>query len=236
MIRLVKNKLKRYFINNLSIPYITKSLERLKDLGYTPNTIYDIGAYQGDFAKLCLQIWPAANVVCFEPIKDQIIQLEDWAREEDRIKVIHGLLGEENKANVKFNEGKTASSVLDEHGSHNFKEVHYTMRTLDSCIEKFDLSVPSLVKIDTQGYEYQILQGFTKNLKYADIIIAELNHIDIHKNVKMAEEVIQLLYRNDFVIYDIVEIHRRPFDKALWQTDFMFVKRNSFLRDNKQWQ
>jgi FkbM family methyltransferase len=235
MTNLIKQQLKGYFINNLQIPNFEKSLERIKKLGYTPKVIFDIGAYKGDFAKLCLNQWETSNVVCFEPLEEKCKILEKWAKEDKRIKVIHGLLGDENQEEVKFNESETASSVLDEYISKDFKTKSHKMRTLDTCIKEFNLDLPSLVKIDTQGYEYQILNGFMNNLKDVDIIIAELNHIDIHKNVRLAEEVINLLYLNGFTIYDILEVHRRPFDNAIWQTDFMFVKKNSFLRENKQW-
>jgi len=235
MIQLIKNKFKGYFINNLSIPNFNKSMERLKELGFKPKTIFDIGAYKGDFTKLCLKLWNDTNVVCFEPLKDKYENLEKWSKEDKRIKVIHGLLGDENNDNVKFNESETASSVLDEYISKDFKTEYHKMRTLDFCIKEFNLNIPNLVKIDTQGFEFQIISGLLQNLNKVDIIIAELNHIDIHKNVKLAEDVINLLYTNDFIIYDIVEIHRRPFDNAIWQTDFMFVRKNSFLRENKQW-
>lgn len=235
MIELIKNKLKGYFIDNLAIPNFQKSLHRLKELGFKPNTVYDIGAYKGDFARLCLGLWDETKVVCFEPLEAQYKILSQWSKDEKRIKVIHGLLGEEDKDNVKFNENETASSVLNESVSKDFKTGFHKMRKLDSCIKEFNLPIPNLLKIDTQGYEYQILKGFSENLEKVEVVIAELNHIDIHENVKLAEEVIGLLYAHGFVIYDIVEIHRRPFDNAIWQTDFMFVKKDSFLRKNKQW-
>jgi FkbM family methyltransferase len=235
MLERIKAKLKAYFIENGSIPDFKKSMHRLKELGFKPGLVFDIGAYKGDFARLCLELWNNTNVVCFEPLEAQYKILEQWSKTEKRIKVIHGLLGDEDKDQVKFNENETASSVLDETISKNFKTGYHKMRTLDTSLREFNLNVPNLLKIDTQGFEYQILKGFSTNLDQVEVIIAELNHIDIHDNVKLAEEVIGLLYAHGFVIYDIVEIHRRPFDNAIWQTDFMFVKKDSFLRRNKQW-
>jgi hypothetical protein len=91
-----------------------------------------------------------------------------------------------------------------------------------------------ILKIDT-GYEYEVLKGASTALHNCQLVLAELNFMDIHKNVKLADEVISFLKQFDFVMYDITEIHRRPSDNALWQVDFMFVKENSFLRQNKKW-
>ena len=235
MFQQIKDKLKGHFINNLSIPNFDKSMKRLKEFGYEPKTIFDIGAYKGEFARFCLELWGDVNVVCFEPLTEKAADLQKWAENEKRVSVIHGLLGDENREKVKFNESETASSVLDEHHSKDFKTTYHKMRTLDACIREFGLDAPNLVKIDTQGFEYQIISGLLGNLEKVDIIIAELNHLDLHKEVRLAEEVIGLLFQNGFVIYDIVEIHRRPLDLVIWQTDFMFVRKDSFLRANKQW-
>ncbi|MES2807631.1 MAG: FkbM family methyltransferase [Bacteroidota bacterium] len=235
MIGLIKRKLKSYFIDNLSIPNLSKSLQRINQLGYKPAAIFDVGAYKGDFARLCLDVWPNANIVCFEPIEEKAKLLQDWADKDSRITVIQGLLGDENNDSVKFNESETASSVLDEFISKDFNTKYHRMRTLDRCIAEFKLNPPNILKIDTQGFEYQILQGIKENLQHVEVIIAELNFIDIHENVKLAGETIAFLKGYDFVVYDITEIHRRPYDKAMWQADFMFVKKDSVFRQDKRW-
>ena len=235
IIRLLKQKIKNHFLENQSIPNINVSLRRLKELGFYPKNIFDVGAFQGEFAKLCFTIWPETKIVCFEPLYDKYVLLDSWSKKDNRLKAIYGLVGEQDRDTVKFNESETASSVLDEHLSIDFKCSFKNMRTIDTCINEFQLTPPNLLKIDTQGYEYQVLQGFDSNLSHVDVILAELNHIDIHKDVKLAEEVIALLYSKGFIIYDITEIHRRPSDHAIWQTDFIFVKKDSFLRQSKKW-
>ena len=109
------------------------------------------------------------------------------------------------------------------------------MNTIVGYAKKYNLKIPNLLKIDTRGYEYQVLQGVKEFLNDIDIILAELNFIDIHKDVKLANEVIIFLDNYNLVIYDIAQIHRRPFNNAIWQTDFIFVKKDSFLRENKNW-
>jgi hypothetical protein len=109
------------------------------------------------------------------------------------------------------------------------------MRRLDSFIKSENLKPPTLLKIDTQGYEYEILQGCGEVLNSIEVILLELNFLEVYQNVKLAHEVIAFLAERNFVIYDICEIHRRPLDMALFQIDFLFIKKDNSLRKDKRW-
>ena len=50
----IKQQIKQYLIKKLGVPEISSSLERLSKLNFQPNQIFDVGAYRGDFANLCL--------------------------------------------------------------------------------------------------------------------------------------------------------------------------------------
>ncbi|MCW3111451.1 MAG: FkbM family methyltransferase [Segetibacter sp.] len=234
MKKLIKGFLDKYYKKKFEIPDPEFSLQLLKQQGFIPKTIFDVGAYNGDFAKMARGIWSDADIVCFEGLPEKVAKLKTNLHD-TKIKVIEGLVGERNDDKVKFFKVESATSVLEEQTPNDFEVGYQTMRTLDSCIEQFSLHKPQLLKIDTQGYEYNILTGFENNLHYVDVILAELNFIDIHKNVKLAFDVIELLNNNGFVIFDICQLHRRPSDKALWQADFIFVKKDSVLRKNKSW-
>lgn len=51
----LKQKIKQYLTQKLGVPEIPSSLERLANLGFQPKQIFDVGAYKGDFTKLCLK-------------------------------------------------------------------------------------------------------------------------------------------------------------------------------------
>src|SRR5260370_8452648 len=46
------------------------ALTRLRSLGFTPATIYDIGAYRGGWTKLAQEVFPDAAFVLFEANAD----------------------------------------------------------------------------------------------------------------------------------------------------------------------
>lgn len=234
MKKFIKGVLDKYYKKRFEIPDPEISLKLLKQQGFTPKTIFDVGAFNGDFSTMARQIWPDADIVCFEGLPDKVEKLK-LKFGNSNVKIVEGLVGERNDKDVKFFKVESATSVLEEQTPNDFEVGYQTMRTLDSCIEEFSLNNAQLLKIDTQGYEYNILKGFEKNLSKVDVVLAELNFIDIHKNVKLAFDVIQLLDAHGFVMFDICQLHRRPSDKALWQADFIFVKKESPLPKNKSW-
>ena len=58
----LKNKL-RY---HLGVPSQKKSFHKLRDLGFTPTTVLDIGAYEGLWATELQEIFPAARILMIE--------------------------------------------------------------------------------------------------------------------------------------------------------------------------
>lgn len=224
-------------LNPNDIPNIHHSLSILAGQGFSPACIYDVGANQGDFVRQCMEYWPQADFVCFEPLKDQVAGLRALARRyrEGQIRVIEGLLGNEDKAEVVFHEAGTGSSVLPEHVNKSIPVRLHPMRTLHTARREFDLPPPSLLKLDVQGFELEILKGGESLLSRAEVILTEVNFLDIHENVPLAAEVVYWLNERNFVIYDICGMGRRPLDGALWQADFLFVKKDNRLRQDKTW-
>lgn len=135
-----------------------------------------------------------------------------------------------------FYADETVPSVLKSEEVFNKKDmVKQRKITLDSFINVSGGSVPDFLKVDTQGYEFQVLKEMEQHLSKVKILLLELNFIEVYDNVKLAHEVIAYLSDFGFVPYDICEIHRRPLDNALFQIDFIFTQKEFFLREDKRW-
>jgi hypothetical protein len=67
------------------------------------------------------------------------------------------------------------------------------------------------------------------------VILAEVDLLDLHAGTSLMAEVVAWLNERDFVAYDVCDFVRRPLDKALWQVDMIFVRRNGPLRADKRW-
>ena len=60
------------------------ALTGLKKRGYVPKVIYDIGAAEGAWARLALEVFPDASIVCFEPLAERTKSLEQLVSDSRR--------------------------------------------------------------------------------------------------------------------------------------------------------
>jgi FkbM family methyltransferase len=218
------------------VPSIQFALERLKRNGFSPASVFDAGAYQGDFATLCFQLWPETTVTCFEVLPEPSDKILKMAGKRRHLRLIPCLLGAEISEQVEFNIAETASSVLNEQAHTQTRKAIFPMRTIDDIVEhELRGRGPDFLKMDVQGYELEVLKGATRTLPSIQVILAEVNLLDIYENVPLLGEFVSWLSDRGWVAYDICGLIRRPLDRALWQADMIFVPKDSRFRQNKQY-
>ena len=169
------------------MPEIPFALERLKQNGFSPEFVFDVGAYQGDFAALCFQLWPETTVTCFEVLPEPSNKILTMAENhQGHLQLIPCLLGTEIRARVEFNLAETASSVLGEQAQPQTRKATFPMRTIDDVVER-DLQgqAPDFLKMDVQGYELEVLKGAARSLPSIQVILAEVNLLDIYHGVPL---------------------------------------------------
>lgn len=133
-----------------------------------------------------------------------------------------------------FYQAETASAVLVEHEQAH-PTVERPMRRLDDMKERLSFGEFDLLKLDVQGYELEVQRGAETSLRSTQAILAEVNLIDIHKDVPLLPEFVHWLRERGFVPYDICGMTMLPLDDALWQIDMPFVPIDSPLVRDKQW-
>ncbi len=237
MIRAIRQAARTKLARRLDLPSIQSSLERLKENGFSPGSVFDVGAYQGDFAAMCLRQWPDTSVTCFEVLSDPSARLLAFAASQKNVKLISCLLGARNQERVEFNIAETASSVLVESAQPQTDKATFRMRTIDEVVEKeCGGRRPDFLKMDVQGYELEVLKGATMTLPSLEVILAEINLLDLHDGVPLLAQFVSWMSERDWVAYDIGGLTRRPLDRALWQADVIFVPENSRFRQSKRYQ
>ena len=146
--------------------------------------------------------------------------------------VIGELLGAKDGQEVEFSVMGSGSSIMTERSSvPRTVEIRY-LRRLDSLL--CAIAGPALLKLDAQGYELEILKGATGLLPTIQAILLEIAVLEVNESAPLLHDVLTFMKGLGFVAYDILEIHRRPLDRALNQIDVMFVREGSKLIADKR--
>jgi FkbM family methyltransferase len=234
LITKLRSLVRRALIRRLDVPDISNALRRLAGNGFSPEFIFDVGAYRGDFAEMALSVWPNAKVACFEPLPHGRAQIADLQKRLPGIDLHATLVGATEFASVPMHVAKTSSSLLKDAHNADFPVETFPQTTLSAIIRSiYSGRVPDLLKLDVQGYELEVLKGCEPYLRDVRVILTELSLLDLHENVPLMHELVGWLAQRGFVAYDICGMTRRPMDQALWQADMILVRHDDSLRRDK---
>ena len=208
-------------------PTMTVGLALVAARGFNPQTIVDVGAYEGGWTREAKCVWPNAKAILVEANRAKLAGLQGLGE-------VHcALLGAEQGRTVEFNLMETGSSVFSENSAVEREVEIRTITTLDAL--NLDISTPSLLKIDAQGYELEILKGSAATLPAFDAVLLEIALIEINKGAPLLHEVTMFMDQLGFAACEVFELHRRPLDRALSQMDIFFVRKKSPLLSNTRY-
>lgn len=149
-----------------------QAYRRLAAAGFTPSGIVDVGAYEGNWARLARRVFPDAPIIMVEPQKEKQTLLEATCAELGNVSYVPAVLGAKTDTPVTFYEMETGSSMLPENSNVPRKKRNLITRTLDDVA--VDLSGPLLIKLDVQGAELQVLEGAQKTLQHCEVVQLEV--------------------------------------------------------------
>jgi FkbM family methyltransferase len=228
---LANEEFTNYAYHYAHAPDMGLGLAAMAARGFCPKTVVDAGAFEGNWSRLARQIWPASRLLMVEPNvgkRDALLQVAKDLRAE----LICELLGAKDGLEVQFFVMESGSSIMAERSPLPRVAETRRLRTLDSLLKKVER--PAFLKIDAQGYELQILEGAARLLEAFEAVLLEVAIIEINEGAPLLHDVTAYMKAHGFVAYDILEIHRRPLDKALNQVDIVFVREDSRLVADKR--
>lgn len=203
---------------------------RLRERGFAPGSIVDVGAHEGHWTRLIRSIFATAPIVMIEARQEQEPTLRQVCVELPGIEYVIALLGREPHAAALFQVGGTGSSIFPEHSDVPMVARTIPMRTLDDVLaEKEQLIPPLFLKLDVQGGELECLCGAKAALAETEVVQLEVALLNYNEGAPDAVEIISFMDANDFAMFDIASFVR-PNGRDLAQIDVIFVKKNSKLR------
>ncbi|HLB32084.1 MAG TPA: FkbM family methyltransferase [Patescibacteria group bacterium] len=173
--------------------YDYHNMHLMKKLMPRLRNFIDIGANIGVYSLIASEA-KRAKVYAFEPYRDtyQKLRRNIEANNRHNIFPFNYALGSRNCL-VGFRTGSDDSGYATVAASKS--RVGVECRRMDVLCRKEKIT-PTLVKIDTEGSEYEILKGFGRYLKKVKVLFIELNIIN-QKN-KTQEKIIRYLNNHNF--------------------------------------
>lgn len=173
-----------YLHNQDHLPINHKNyLQKLKNEGFEPKVIYDIGSCVLHWTKEAKKLWPDAKYILFDAFSHAEFLYKDYD--------YHiGVLSDEDNKNIKFYQNDylpAGNSYYREIGcttGNYFPEYNYIemiSKKIDTIVAEKGFPLPDFVKIDVQGAEVDVIRGGINTLKNASRLIAELQHVEYNQ-------------------------------------------------------
>ena len=214
---------------------IDACMHGLAERAYRPRVIIDGGAHVGQFAVLARKSFAGAEAFhLFEPQQACLPQLRKLCAREGFI--LHECALSSQSGTLRFastDRPSTGASVVQDDAPAS----EVVACTLDEVLAgRLEPGHRSLLKLDLQGHELDALRGGEKLLHAVEVVLIEAYfYSQSQSRVSAAMEVIAFMGSSGFVLYDIASLSGRPRDNRLREADFVFVRQNSQLLADCQW-
>jgi FkbM family methyltransferase len=218
------------------IEYMRDFLRFLDAKGFKCKTIFDIGAFKGQWTEEALEVFPDAGVLMFEPLKKTKDILDKFCAEHEGARWFNTALGKRSGTGKFIVKPSGSGSYCTK---KSFKKIPAAyeqqvveMWALNDLIKTKKIALPELVKIDVQGFELEVLKGASKLFGKTEVFILEVSlYKFLGPHHPLFSDILSYMDRKGYALFDIIGFHRRSVDHALGQCDVCFVKQNSYLRE-----
>lgn len=197
----------------------------IKKVGLIENLI-DIGSNKGQFCLIARILNPNCKIFSFEPQKE-FLKIQKKIIKKN-IYFYSFCLGEKKQyKNLFITKRSDSSSLLEPHILKNDiysvkQKIKVKIEKLDNILKKKKLQ-NTLMKIDVQGYEYQVLKGASKILDKINYIIIELSSNKIYKKQILKKKILKFLSKKNFFV---IKIYNKSYvKKNIYQYDYLLKRK-----------
>jgi FkbM family methyltransferase len=218
-------------------PGLAGACARLSAMGFAPKTVIDVGVGRG--TPWLYAAFPTARFELFEALESFRPAIEQSTRGLDAA-VHYCALGEQRstlsiQVDVKNPTSSTMARYDDKYvnssvGSGSLPtmvEKQVQVRTLD---EFGPFVGPTLLKLDVEGYEGNVLKGATETLRTVDVIISEASVVRRTEAGLSLAAYLGLLESLGFAAINIAEISHMGRGGPIAYMDLVFARNDSPLR------
>lgn len=238
--------LKRYFTESFlkkrgyqlrPFPEFSKdTIRRIKMMQYYDiDILFDVGANSGQYGTLARTLGYSKKIVSFEPLNDAFFLLNEVSKNDINWFVNNYALGNENTKSIIHIAGNSySSSILEMLNTHlnaapesayiSTQEIE--IKTFESiysqfCTEKNNI----MLKVDTQGYEKNVIDGVGDFLENISILDLEMSLVPLYENGMLFNEMLDYVESKGFKLFSLENEFSDEANGQLLQVDGIFVNK-----------
>lgn len=203
---------------------------------YGINILLDVGANTGQYAGLMRRIGYKGKIVSFEPLSSAYTGLANNAMDDNNWLYENFALGNTNeKAVIHVSGNSYSSSLLDILPSHiaydadsrYVAEETIQIQKLDDIFQNYcQPEDVVMMKIDTQGFEKNVLEGAKESLPNITLLQLEISIEPLYDKEVLFVEMVNYLQEIGFELFTLENGIRNPESGKLLQVDGIFVNKN----------
>ena len=219
-----------YFHKKKIINFLKKNIQNI-------DTLIDVGGHKGESIELFSNSFKIKNLYSFEPVLDNYNCLSQTLNKfnqkfpQTEFKIFNCGLGVRDEilninlvdesssstlSNINFNSSyyqKKKKFLKRKDISFFTKKIEVKIKNLDNFIINNKIKKVDLIKIDTEGHEYYVLQGFSKNLQFCNLVFFEHHYDNMINKGYTFGDIHSFLISNNFTkIFKIKMPFRKTFE------------------------
>ena len=203
--------------------------------------VLDIGANKGQFASEIRSVGYKGQIVSFEPLSDAHHKITQAAKRDEHW-IVHqrGAIGDFNgEIEINISGNSVSSSVLPMTNAHSSAAQNSAyigsekvpIARLDSVAPKYISSTNRIfIKIDTQGFEWQVLDGASETLKNAQGVLCEISLVPLYDGQRLWMDMLQRFENEGFTLWSIQKGFTDPRDGRSLQVNAIFFRTDNSNR------
>jgi FkbM family methyltransferase len=204
----------------------------MQELGI--NLVLDVGANVGDYAFDLRRVGYKGRIFSYEPLRENFANLDRAAAADSLWKTINCACGAQaGSARINVAKHRASSSLLPMLAAHstNAPGSEYISEEMISVCTLDDTVMPSLnsqdkvwLKIDTQGYEAEVLKGAKRLLPHVRGLECELSLMPLYGGQPLIDEMITMIYQLGFRMVGVAPVFVAPETGYTLQIDGTFLR------------
>jgi len=201
------------------------SLGVLRDLGWTPGAIIDIGVGAGTAGLY--STWPDAPICLIEPSPDSLPYMQQIAGMFREVHIYN--VGASDAAGVVGGaKNPKSGAVVLGNAKPKWQAAEFPVMRCDDIVGDAGLKPPFLYKLDTDVHELEALRGSAKTLANSELCIIELNVFNRFRSLTHPEEIWTVMHEAGFGFFGIANLGRAK-SGLCRAVDFMFARTDGAL-------